>query len=210
MANHNMNYIKKSLNSKELNLLLPKKNLRIIDLGPGDLPYIGRKDYKDEIITIDFDSKLNPTYNFDLTKEWPKEIKNIDFIYASHVIEHFYQQERDVLINKLHNVLNKDGLLFIRVPHAYSFQGFGWEHYSQFTSNGFFSLVHGRNKNFPKFDMILNALSSIQIQKFHKPENLFNKNLDYILNLSHRITDMYISRYFGCINEVQCLLKKPF
>ena len=53
-----MNHIEK-LNLRELNLFLPKKKLRIIDLGPGDFPYNSRKDFEDEIITIDFDNKLN-------------------------------------------------------------------------------------------------------------------------------------------------------
>lgn len=201
--------IKKVYNVDSFYNLFPKKNIHILDIGSGNYPLVKRKEFADKITTVDFSKDIKSDYSFDVTKKWPKSLKNFDVVYISHCLEHFYPQDRDKVLKKIYGCLKKNGLLFIRVPHVSSFQATGLEHHTFYASNAFHSLEFTKNNpNIPNFKIISVGLMNSSIDKFFKKRNIFQKLMDKILNISHRFSDNFISKYIGGIDEVQCLLKK--
>jgi len=197
---------KRSWNHKELLEIFPDKGIKVLDVGAGVNLFQGRK--LDTVISVDFDAQTEQTVICDFTKEWPFENEQFDFIYASHVIEHLYPQDRDRLIMNIYKSLKKGGMLFVRVPHWSSMQGTGWEHYSLYGTNGLSSLCHGQNPYLPQMDMIATGVSMGAINDFYMPRSLKQSVIEKILNNSFRFTDTYLCYLVGGISEVQFLLRK--
>ncbi|WP_159107329.1 methyltransferase domain-containing protein [Azospirillum sp. B506] len=187
--------------------IFPEQPLRILDVGAGENPFEGRAN--DQIVTVDFDHTTSQTIVCDFVHEWPFKDEEFDFIYASHVIEHLYAQDRDRVINSIFRSLKREGLLFIRVPHQSSIQGTGWEHHTLYGLNAFYSLTHGKNPYLPMMELISIGAYSGSIDKFNKRRRLFSEIIDRILNKSHRITDLLLCFLIGGIPEIQVLLRKP-
>ncbi len=204
---------KQTLNFSELSIIVnnlrskDKPKLKILDLCPGNNP-LHKFDIKDQLYSLDFDRQSNATHHQNILDEWPADFSQFDFIYASHCIEHFYPKERDLIINKLFYALKKGGLLFIRVPHFSDIQGVGWEHHALYGSNSFYSLTHGKNPELPKFKILYIGLYYGTIHSFYKKSSFLKKIIHKCLNMSHRLSDLYLCRIIGGISEVQCLLEK--
>jgi hypothetical protein len=191
----------------ELISIFPKDKIRILDVGAGKYPFKAR-DF-DEIITTDFDPDSDPTVTLDLTKAWPFDEESFDLVFASHVIEHFYPQDRDRLVMNIFNSMRSGALLFIRVPHQSSIQGTGWEHYSLFGTNGVTSLTHGQNPNLPQFELVSVGLAMGDLGRFYEQRTLMQLAIEAILNTSFRLTDQFLCYLVGGVSEVQFLLRKP-
>ena len=68
----------------------------------------------------------------------PYPIKNESFekIYLRHVIEHFYLNDFEKILNECFRILTSDGVLQITVPHAFSISAFTDPTHKQFFTFG--------------------------------------------------------------------------
>lgn len=62
---------------------------------------------------------------WNLTRRWPVEDGSVDEILASHVVEHFDQQERCYVMNEAHRVLKPGGKMTVIVPHWANNRAYG-------------------------------------------------------------------------------------
>ena len=204
---------KKSLNYSELSVFVNSRRskdnsaLKILDICPGDNP-LPKFDLRDQVYSIDIDKTSKASLHQNILDEWPTNFNHFDFIYASHCMEHFYPKDRDLVINKLFNSLKKGGVLLIRVPHFSDIQGVGWEHHTLYGSNSFYSLAHGKNPQLPKFKILYIGLYYGTLHSFFKKSSFLKKIINKCLNMSHRLSDLFLCRIIGGISEVQCLLEK--
>jgi SAM-dependent methyltransferase len=198
---------KRNWTRDELVAIFPDRKVEILDIGAGRYPFESRN--TDQVTTIDFDRASDPIVTADFSREWPFEPETFDFVYASHVIEHLYPQDRDKLIVRIFRSLRSGGLLFIRVPHKSSFQGTGWEHHSLYSTNGVGSLTHGQNPYLPQFELLAVGLATGDLSRFHRSRSIFQTMVENILNKSFRLTDQFLCLMIGGVPEVQFLLRKP-
>jgi SAM-dependent methyltransferase len=188
----------------ELVALFPSHGLRILDVGAGDEPFRARN--QDSLTTVDVDPSTVPELTLDITASWPFGAEEFDFVYMSHFVEHLYPQDRDAVIRRVHNALKQGGLVFIRVPHWSSMQGFGWEHYTYYGIHGATSLCHGRNPMLPMFRAVSAAVAtSID---FYGARSPLRRTLERLLNARWRLTEVVLCHLVGGIAEVQFLLQR--
>jgi len=101
---------------------------------PGWLNYDYNKKYKKEFVKFHIKKILNffslyhhynwknqkqfyeETINYDMRKRIPHEDDSVDFIYISHTLEHFTQDEGALFLNEAFRVLKKNGVIRIVVP----------------------------------------------------------------------------------------------
>jgi len=188
----------------ELIDIFPAEGIDILDIGAGPFPFAARD--QDKLTTIDFGPEYNADFVADVSKSWPFEENQFDLVYMSHVIEHFYPEDRDRVLCNVNQSLKPGGMLFIRVPHFSGLQAVGWEHYTVYGMNSAMSLSHGYNPNLPMFRTVsLGVALSID---FDTPRSFLRRKVENILNKSIRLTDQYLSHLIGGIDEVQFLLQK--
>ena len=198
---------KRSWTYSELIGIFPEESLRILDIGSGDQCFRAR--LGDELVSVDFNPRSKPRYCMDFTKDWPFEMEQFCFVYASHVIEHLYPDARDRLICNIYDSMRKGALLFVRVPHWNSIQGTGWEHYTFYGTNGLTGLTHGRNPYLPMFDMLSTGVFMADTRRFFERRTLIHRLSESVLNSSFRLTDTMLCYLVGGIPEVQFLLRRP-
>lgn len=197
-------FAKRSWRHCELLEVFPARGIRIMDLGSGSSPFRGRS--IDVVETVDFSSEAD--YKIDVVRDWPFTNESFDLVYASHVIEHFYPRDRDLVVNRIWRVLRPGGLFFFRVPHKSSIQATGWEHHTVYGLNAAMSLCHGANPALPKFEAVSFGASRINVYGFYEARRF---SIDSVLNISHNLTEKLISRLlYGGVSEVQVLLRRPF
>ncbi len=103
---------------------------------------------------IDFDPHTDQSVTCDIARDWPIEPESIDFVYASHVLEHLYHQDRDLVIMSIYDCLRPEGLLFARVPHWSLDPGNRLGALRALWPEWHDRLTHRRNPTLPHFDMI--------------------------------------------------------
>ena len=198
---------RRSWTQDEIVAMFPADGIDVLDVGAGANPLACRS--IDRLVTIDFDRHTDQSFVCDFTQQWPVERASVDFVYASHVLEHLYHQDRDRLIMNIHDSLRPGGVLFVRVPHWSSIQGTGWEHYTLFGLNGLTSLTHGRNPMLPQFDMISAGTFMGDVGRFRTRRSAWQRASERVLNRSFRATDGGLCYLVGGVPEVQFLLRKP-
>ena len=67
---------------------------------------------------------------------YPIENESFENIYLRHVIEHFYLNDFEKILNECYRILISDGLLRITVPHAFSIAAFTDPTHKQFFTFG--------------------------------------------------------------------------
>ena len=67
---------------------------------------------------------------------YPIENESFDNIYLRHVIEHFYLNDIEKILNECSRILASDGILQITVPHAFSISAFTDPTHKQFFTFG--------------------------------------------------------------------------
>jgi SAM-dependent methyltransferase len=67
---------------------------------------------------------------------YPIEDESFDNIYLRHVIEHFYLNDIEKILNECSRILASDGVLQITVPHAFSISAFTDPTHKQFFTFG--------------------------------------------------------------------------
>jgi SAM-dependent methyltransferase len=73
-------------------------------------------DYKEGFVNVDFHSHIQIDVQHDLNSiPYPFADGEFDFILASHVLEHL--DRPFVVMQELHRILKKDGILQVKVPH---------------------------------------------------------------------------------------------
>lgn len=88
---------------------------RLLNVGGGPVPPSAQ--YKDwEIVLLDIDPSVNPDICLDARELLTLEPEQYDCVYASHVLEHFYEHDHDKILWGFYHVLKRDGFADIRVP----------------------------------------------------------------------------------------------
>jgi SAM-dependent methyltransferase len=196
--------LRRSFTRDELFALMPDRPLKVLDIGAGINPVRVRP--QDELTTADFAGKTKPDVVVDVAAEWPFPEDAFDLVYMSHVVEHFYPADRDEVIRRVHRALRPGGHLFIRVPHWSGFQGYGWEHHTQYAINSGISLATGENPQLPVFEPIAAGYArTIHFDRERARVSL----LERALNARWRLTEGLLCRLVGGIAEVQFLFRKP-
>ena len=104
--------------------------MRILDLGCGYNKVEGAVGL-DNIALSDVDIA------HDLLKfPYPIENESFEKIYLRHVIEHFYLNDFEKILNECFRILTSDGVLQITVPHAFSISAFTDPTHKQFFTFG--------------------------------------------------------------------------
>lgn len=188
----------------ELIALFPEQGIDILDIGAGPYPFACRD--IDRPTTVDFGPEYGADVVADVTQNWPFEENRFDFVYMSHVVEHFYPRDRDRVLVHVERSLRPGGLLFIRVPHFSSMQSGGWEHFSTYGMGGVMSLCHGYNPNLPMMRSVSVGVSLTT--DFAARRGPFRSIVEKALNRSMRLTDTLLCRLVGGIPEVQFMLQK--
>lgn len=103
---------------------------KVLDIGCRDGALTKWYAEGNEIIGLDIDSEAltraeSLIKNFkgvqtDLNGDWGIQNESFDCVVAAEVIEHLYYPDR--VLEKIHTVLKKDGLVIITIPHAFSWQ----------------------------------------------------------------------------------------
>ncbi len=70
----------------------------------------------DEWVNIDFISNSRYVVEHDLSKGIPFQSEEFDFIYHSHILEHFSKEKGEEFIEECYRVLKKNGLIRIAIP----------------------------------------------------------------------------------------------
>jgi SAM-dependent methyltransferase len=191
-------------NHAELLEILPEQGIRVLDVGAGHNPLRVRE--QDELVTVDFEPEVGSTLTSNVADEWPFGFDEFDLVYMSHVVEHFYPDDRDAVIRNVYGSLRAGGLLFIRVPHESSHQATGWEHFSLFGLNAATGLCHGHNPNLPMMRSVSVGVS--MTLDFNAPRSRMRKFVEAALSRYWRLTDVLLGRLVLGIPEVQFLLEK--
>jgi predicted SAM-dependent methyltransferase len=178
--------------------------VRALDVGAGRHPLTLRT--IDEVVTVDFDETSSPTVAIDFSNRWPFGKAEFDLIYLSHVVEHLYPSDRDELIRNVYSSTRPGGYVLIRVPHRSSIQATGWEHHSVFGMNGAMSLCHGYNPTLPMFRAV--SVGVALTTEFDRQRTGRQRVLEDALNRKFRLTDQFLSKIIGGIEEVQFLLQR--
>ena len=75
---------------------------------------------------------------------WPWQDNSIDGIYASHILEHFQDQEK--FISECHRILKPGGFLRLNLPHASSVASVGcMGHYRTYSYSSIYDYVSRKN-----------------------------------------------------------------
>ena len=110
--------------------LLDKKSLEFLDIGCGFgqmLQYLERKDKSIYLTGLEMDPLIvnynnqrlkigKVLYISDINHFLKDNKKKYDIIFLSHVLEHLTRP--DIVLSKLNNILNKDGVLYIEIPNC--------------------------------------------------------------------------------------------
>ena len=104
--------------------------MKILDLGCGDNKVEGA-------VGLDNIALSNVDIAHDLLKfPYPIENESFEKIYLRHVIEHFYLNDFEKILNECFRILTSDGVLQITVPHAFSISAFTDPTHKQFFTFG--------------------------------------------------------------------------
>jgi len=104
--------------------------MRILDLGCGYNKVEGA-------VGLDNIALSGVDIAHDLLKfPYPIEKESFEKIYLRHVIEHFYLNDFEKILNECFRILTSDGVLQITVPHAFSISAFTDPTHKQFFTFG--------------------------------------------------------------------------
>jgi SAM-dependent methyltransferase len=184
--------------------IFPSSGIRVLDIGAGRNPLRVRD--VDELVTTDFEAEAGAEVTTDVANAWPFGEREFDLIYMSHVLEHFYPQDRDAVIRRVYESLKPGGIVFIRVPHRSSFHSRGWEHHTTYGLAELVSLCHGHNPTLPMFRCVsVGAAMSID---FYRQPSAARRFVERGLGRYWRLTDMLLGRLVGGIPEAQFMLQR--
>ena len=82
----------------------------------GKYPIIRRLIIKMGLLSKDYDVSWSKIKLVDIRKTLPLENNCVDFIYCSHVLEHFEKWETEKILNECKRVLSKNGVMRIVLP----------------------------------------------------------------------------------------------
>ena len=83
--------------------------MKLLNLGCGDT-------YHKNWINIDYSSVSNYVLEHDLSKGIPLENETVDFLYNSHILEHFSKESAKKLLNECYRVLKPGGIIRVVIP----------------------------------------------------------------------------------------------
>jgi SAM-dependent methyltransferase len=191
-------------NQRELLGILPPEPIRALDVGAGRNPVRLRD--QDVLVTVDFEPAAGVEVTSNVAENWPFGEREFDFIYMSHVVEHFYPRDRDAVLRNVYESLRPGGLLLIRVPHQSSAMATGWEHLSLYGLNAATGLCHGHNPLLPMFRCVSVGVS--MSLDFYADRSPLRRAVERALGRYWRLTDVVLGKLVLGIPEVQFLLMR--
>lgn len=194
---------KKNFRNDELIELFPDRPIDVVDIGCGYNKFKARDIDSviglDHVVTSDMDKKL------DITKKLPFDNNSIDFVYASHFIEHLDINERELVFNEVLRILRPGGIFFIKVPHYSHYLSYGYDHKTYYGVSSVFSIANSFwYSKIPNFHVLGIGLN-VRISK----NNYLTRTINKLINKSFRLSESYLKLFFGGFEEIQYLLVKP-
>lgn len=105
-----------------------RKELRILDLGCGEKPFIDCfSGMNVRYIGIDFSPETQADIVQSLESTLPLDDGSVDLVIASEVLEHIYNS--DFVLREIERVLKKNGLLYVSTPFAFPEHGKPYDFY---------------------------------------------------------------------------------
>jgi hypothetical protein len=90
---------------------------RLLNIGAGPVP--PPSEFRGwDVVTLDIDESVEPDLCMDARDLRTLEPGQYEAVYASHVLEHFYEHEIDGVLWGMYHVLTANGVAYIRVPDA--------------------------------------------------------------------------------------------
>lgn len=132
---------------------------------------------------------------------------SVEEIYCAHVLEHITNMEE--VVKEFHRVLKAGGRLIIRVPHCFSPSAFGDPtHCRYFTYETFKNYDKSHTKAYYRDFHFSFVSSRIQIDRnWHKP-NLFDRLLEWLINIKQRRGEKFLKIIPYKYWEVYTILQK--
>lgn len=176
-------------------------------------------DYKEGFINVDFHdhSKVDKVINLN-TIPYDFAADSIDFIYASHVLEHL--NDPFTIMKELHRILKPNGILHIKVPHFSR----GFTHFEHkagfdvnfpyyfnpnFTKSGYFGVnfeIKKMKLNYFAFFHLLPYLGVPKIIVFFM--RIFNFIINFFANLSPFLCSRLWCFWVGGFEEIEFVFIK--
>ena len=123
LASNNLKTLKKALiNSKK-----EQHNLKILDIGCGNKPFLNLFDKNDNYIGIDFSQDSCADIIQDLNKDFPFDNNYFDIIIISETLEHLPDPLK--VLNETSRVLKRNGIIFISTPFCLNIHGRPYDYY---------------------------------------------------------------------------------
>lgn len=139
-------------------------------------------DYKKGWINCDISKKVKTDMRIDLEKPLPFADNFVDKIRANHILEHI--KNLDGLLNEINRVCKKGSIMKIKVPF--------YTHYGAFMDP-----THKRFFTPFTFDYFTDLFDIEKIKlRFIYRESIFNKIINPIANLNHRIYCRFFANIF--------------
>ena len=128
------------------------------------------KDYRKDFINVDSDKPADVLHNLN-TFPYPFKENSVDFIFASHIVEHL--KDPELALKEMNRILKKGGILEIKVPH-YKSKGA----YCTFGHRGFYheeainsiTNIKDESNDLPKFKHIITKIKRGRFLKWQKRE----------------------------------------
>jgi len=174
-------------------------------------------DYREGWTNIDFNCGVKADAYFDFAKfPWPLKDNTYDYVYASHVIEHFSKQDFFKVMEELHRICKPGAILEIYTPHFTSILNLKVPyHYGAAFGIGTFRIFEeaetgmGERYSPARFKVLKEELHFVlrdyENYKFLKPLGWFN----FLFNLGGwRFWQMLMERlFFPGFDEIKFVLK---
>jgi len=98
-------------------------------------------DYREGWTNVDFNEAVKTDVCCDLSKILPFEDNTFDYVYISHVIEHFEKKEVFKVMEELHRICKPDAIIDIYVPHYTSTLAFKIPYHYSYYGIGTFRIL---------------------------------------------------------------------
>jgi predicted SAM-dependent methyltransferase len=83
--------------------------MKLVNIGCGTT-------YHKNWVNIDYSSDSNYVVEYDLSKGIPLENESVDFLYNSHILEHFSKESAMILLKECHRVLKPGAIIRVVIP----------------------------------------------------------------------------------------------
>lgn len=154
--------------------------MKLVNIGCGTT-------YHKNWVNIDYSSDSNFVLEHDLSKGIPLETETVDFLYNSHILEHFSKESAKELLNECFRVLKPGGIIRVVIPDLKSLAEEYLKAFNEYKLNP--SDYNEANYNWfviELIDQLVREESGGEMLKYWTKENILNSD-----TLENRIGNVY-------------------